>query len=190
MRPFSLLIRSYLGTTRCHVEAYRFLSVAGLCVLVGAGVLSGCAQAVLPEEAVVRRVVDGDTIELLDGRRVRYLGIDTPEVRRRAGVGEGWVVDPEPFAEEATAFNRRLIEGRRAHLEYDRQTHDRFGRILAYVYVEDVMVNAELLRAGLAEPLILPPNVKYSEHFQRLAEQARLEQRGLWKDRSAGGRLQ
>ncbi len=124
------------------------------------------------------RVIDGDTVELAGGRLVRYLGIDTPEVRRRQG--SGWVVDPEPFGVEASAFNRRLVEGRRVSLEYDAQTSDRFGRILAYVYVDDVMVNAELLRAGLAEPLIIPPNVEHSEEFRALAEEARREQRGLW----------
>jgi len=126
----------------------------------------------------VRRAIDGDTIELTDGRLVRYLGIDAPEVRRRAG--GTWVLDPEPMGLEATEANRRLVEGRRVRLEYDARSRDRFGRLLAYVYVGDTMANAELLRLGLARPLILPPNAKYEEHFRRLADEAQRQGRGMW----------
>jgi len=139
-----------------------------------------CVPAALPEHAVVRAVVDGDTVELADGRLVRYLGIDTPEVRRRAG-GQ-WVRDPEPFAVAATEANRRLVEGRRVRLEYDAQTHDRFGRLLAYVYVDGTMVNEELLRLGLAQPLTIPPNMKYADAFRELASEARRRQQGAWSD--------
>jgi micrococcal nuclease len=135
---------------------------------------------VLPTDAVVQRVIDGDTAQLADGRLVRYIGIDAPEVRRK--VGERWVVDPEPFAHTATEANRRLVEGRRVHLEYDVQTHDRFGRLLAYVYVGDQMVNAALLAGGYAQLLTLPPNVRYAEQFRALATDARREGRGLWRE--------
>ena len=139
--------------------------------------LSGCSQE-QPDHARVRRVIDGDTIELHDGRRVRYLGIDTPEVRRRDGTR--LVVDPEPFGKTATAFNRRLVEGQRVRLELDVQTHDRFGRLLAYVYVDGTMVNEELLRAGLAEPMILGPNIRYELQFRALADHARRAAKGMW----------
>ena len=142
----------------------------------------GCGAA-LPPQASVRRVVDGDTIELADGRLLRYIGIDTPELRRKV---EGrWVPDPEPFGEAARDANRRLVEGRTVRLEYDVQTHDRFGRLLAYVYVArdggEVMVNAELLRARFAQLLTIPPDVRYAEHFRSLADAARRERRGLWR---------
>lgn len=146
------------------------------------------------EEATVRRVIDGDTIELTDGRLVRYLGVDAPEVRRRARSGDPewrageedrWVLDPEPFGQAATEANVRFVNRKRVRLEYDVQTHDRFGRLLAYVYVapdggSEVMVNAELLNAGVAQPLTIPPNVKYAEQFRALAEEARRARRGLW----------
>ncbi|MBI1991896.1 MAG: thermonuclease family protein [Candidatus Omnitrophica bacterium] len=132
----------------------------------------------LPREAAVRRVIDGDTIELADGQLVRYLGVDTPEVRRRAG--RRWVVDPEPFGQAATHANRRLVEGKTVRLEYDVQTHDAYGRLLAYVYVGDEMVNAKLLAEGHAQPLTIPPNVRYAERFRALAEEARRARRGLW----------
>jgi len=131
-----------------------------------------------PADATVRRVIDGDTIELADGRLVRYIGVDTPETRRK--VDGRWVRDPEPMGEEATAFNRRLVEGKRVRLEYDAQPTDRYGRLLAYVYAGDVFVNAELLRQGYAQPLTIPPNVRHAEAFRVIAQDARDTRRGLW----------
>ena len=136
-----------------------------------------CGQA-LPDHARVHRVVDGDTIELTDGRLVRYIGIDAPELRRREGTH--WVVDPQPFGQEARDANARLVEGKTVRLEYDVQTRDRYGRLLAYVYADGQMVNATLLEAGYARLLTIPPDVRYAERFQRLAEEARRLHRGLW----------
>ena len=119
---------------------------------------------------------------------MRYLGIDTPEVRRRRG--ERWVHEPEPFGEQATEANRRLVERKTVRLEYDVQTRDRFGRLLAYVYVTgdgsgagEIFVNEELLRRGYAQPLTVPPNAKHAEQFRAIAEEARHAGRGLWGDR-------
>ena len=127
-------------------------------------------------------MIDGDTIELADGQMVRYIGIDTPEIRRREG--DRWISDPEPFGREATAANTRLVEGKRVQLEYDVQTQDRFGRLLAYVYVDGRMVNEQLLEDGWAQLLTIPPNVKYAERFRGLAAEARERHRGLWALRS------
>ena len=148
-----------------------------------AGLISPLAHAgaghALPKDAVVQRVIDGDTVQLADGQMVRYIGIDAPEARRK--VDDRWVEDPEPFAHEATEANRRLVEGRRVRLEYDVQTHDRYGRLLSYVYVGNAMANEELVKRGFAQPLTIPPNVKYAERFRQLTEEARREGRGLWK---------
>ena len=161
--------------------ARRFLHLPGVVGVLTVCLLS-CAQT-LPDTARVRRVIDGDTVELADGRLVRYIGIDTPEVRRR--VGDRWVDDPEPFGQAASEANRRLVEGQRVRLEYDVQTHDRFGRLLAYVYVAvkgdgERMVNAELMSQGFARLLTIPPDVRYVERFRALAEAARQARRGLW----------
>ena len=153
------------------MRAFRVL------LLVGAACLGSCA-ARLPEQAQVRHVIDGDTIELTDGRLVRYIGIDAPEGRRRDG--EHWVVDPEPYAREATEANRRLVEGKAVRLEYDVERFDRYGRLLAYVYVDNQMVNATLLEAGDAHLLSIPPDVKYVERFRQLVAEARTAQRGVW----------
>ena len=165
-----LTVRLAAGFPACWLSITVSLTLSSL----------GCA-AELPREAVVARVIDGDTIELLDGRLVRYIGIDTPEVRRREG--DRWIKDPEPFGEAATEANRRLVEGKRIRIEYDVQRRDRHGRLLAYVFVGDVMANAKLLEEGYAQLLTIPPNLKYVEEFRRLADEARAHRRGLWKKR-------
>ena len=115
----------------------------------------------------VLRVIDGDTIVVeIDGRpeRVRYIGIDTPEMNdeREAIVA---------LAQDATGANERLVGGKSVRLEFDVQQRDKYGRLLAYVWVGDTMVNEELVREGFAELLTIPPNVKYAE---RLAEAIRV----------------
>lgn len=119
----------------------------------------------------VVRVIDGDTIEVeLAGEveRVRYIGIDTPEMNdRRAAVRE--------LAVAAKEANARLVEGRRVRLELDVEKRDRYGRLLAYVFVGDTMVNEALVRSGHAAPYTFPPNVKYVERFVEAARLARAE---------------
>jgi micrococcal nuclease len=110
---------------------------------------------------------------------VRYIGIDTPES-----------VDPESpvecFGEEAGDFNESLLEAGRVRLVFDREQRDRFGRLLAYVYVNDVtqgrklMLNAEMLRRGFAQTLTIPPNDAFSARFAQLEDEARDAGRGKW----------
>ena len=124
--------------------------------------------------------MDGDTIVLDDGERVRYIGIDTPEtVHPRKPV--------EWMGKEAGQANRLLVEGKRVGLEYDVQRRDKYGRKLAYVYVGNVMVNELLVRAGYAQVSTYPPNVKHQERFLRAQRQARDEQLGLWGDGTKPG---
>jgi micrococcal nuclease len=126
-----------------------------------------------PLTGEVVRVSDGDTIRVrLDsGReeRVRYIGVDTPELASH-----------ECFAERAAAFNARLVEGREVRLERDAEERDRYGRLLAYVYAGDTFVNAELVRRGYAQPLTVPPNVAHADDFRALAADARRAGSGLW----------
>jgi micrococcal nuclease len=129
-------------------------------------------------DAAVVRVVDGDTIRVrLPGdrvERVRYIGMNTPEVHHpRKG--------QEPGGREATDVNRALVAGRAVRLELDVQLRDRYGRLLAYVWVGDVMVNAELVRRGYAQVMTVPPNVRYQELFLKLERDAREAGRGLWR---------
>ena len=100
-----------------------------------------------------RWVADGDTIILHDGRHVRYIGIDTPEIdhkNRRA----------EPMGHEAQTMNRNLVDGWKLRLDYDQEKKDRYGRTLAYVYRSDgLLVNAEMLKQGYAHVLYRFPNI-------------------------------
>lgn len=132
----------------------------------------------LPQEEVVKRVIDGDTIELTNGVMVRYIGVDTPELRRR--VNGQWTYRPQRLAEEARAFNQFLVEGKPVRLEYDQEQTDRYQRRLAYVFVEDLFVNAELIRAGYARVSLHAPNLRYSTHFLMLQREAKNQQRGIW----------
>jgi micrococcal nuclease len=125
--------------------------------------------------ARVQRVVDGDTIVLSGGERVRYIGVDTPE-----SVKPGTPV--QCYAKAAGRENERLIGGREVRLRYDAERRDRYGRLLAYVYraSDGLFVNAELVRRGYARTLTIPPNVAHAGDFRRLARTARVAGRGLW----------
>ncbi len=138
------------------------------------GIIAGTTH----EVARVARVIDGDTIELTDGRKIRYIGIDTPES-----------VDPRQpvacFAKEASEKNREFVLGKEIELEKDVSETDRFGRLLRYVYVNvgntEMMVNEGLVREGFARASSYPPDIKYQERL-RIAEQvAREVGRGLWE---------
>ena len=128
-------------------------------------------------DGTVVRVVDGDTIHVRVGERlekVRYIGVNTPEVHHpRKG--------EEPGGREATDVNRSLVAGQRVRLETDVQARDRYGRLLAYVWVGDTMVNAEMVRRGYAQVMTVPPNVRHQTLFLTLQREARDADRGLWK---------
>ena len=152
-----------------------------LALLLLALVASGAVAAGTIEGTVVR-VVDGDTIHVRFTDRVekiRYIGVNTPEIHHPSK-GE------EPGGREAAQVNRGLVNGRRARLELDVQTRDRYGRLLAYVWVGDTMVNAELVRLGYAQVMTVPPNVRYQDLFLKLQRQAREAARGLWRPVPAG----
>jgi micrococcal nuclease len=138
--------------------------------------LAAPALATALEGAVVR-VVDGDTIHVRIGARVesvRYIGVNTPEVHHPQR-GE------EPGGREATAINRQLVAGKQVRLEMDVQARDRYGRVLAYVWIGDVMINAELVRLGYAQVMTVPPNVRHQALFVKLQRDARDARRGLWR---------
>ena len=122
---------------------------------------------------VVERVVDGDTIIVRDVGRVRLIGVDTPET-----VHPGRPV--EFFGREASAFTKRLVDGKRVRLEYDQQRTDRYGRTLAYVHLPDgTFVNAEIIRRGYGHAYTRFP-FKHLERFRGLERDARRAGRGLW----------
>lgn len=130
---------------------------------------------------IVEKVIDGDTFWLDDGSdeplRVRLIGIDAPESR------DFGTKVKEYYGEEAKEYLKKLIEGKKVRLEYDVEPFDQYDRTLAYVYLKDgTFVNAEMIRNGYATVLIIPPNVRYSLTFLRLAREARKKKAGLWDE--------
>ncbi|WP_166829495.1 thermonuclease family protein [Thalassoroseus pseudoceratinae] len=127
------------------------------------------------EPTRVVRVVDGDTLLLEDGVRVRLLGVDTPETKRPNH-------PVEPLGPEASAFTRSFIGSQPIRLEYDRERRDRFGRVLAYVYVGDQLLNEELIRAGFSRA---ETRFSFSQtmkrRFRDAEEFARTEVNGIWR---------
>lgn len=121
-------------------------------------------------EAQVVKVIDGDTIDVTinnETHRVRYIGIDAPEL-------------DQPFGEEALLKNRELVEGKTVKLEKDVSDTDQYGRLLRYVYVNDLLVNGELVRLGYAEAVEYPPDTKYQELFDTIQADAKKSERGIW----------
>jgi micrococcal nuclease len=136
------------------------------------------ATATLPAgvDVEVRKVVDGDTLEVTGGERVRLIGVDTPET----------VAEDRPigcFGKEASRFMASVLPpGTGVRLVGDAEQRDRYGRLLAYVYrlADGLFVNAELLRRGYAQLLTIPPNIAHTDEFSALARQAREGSQGLW----------
>ena len=128
---------------------------------------------------VVERVVDGDTLLLQSGERVRLIGVDTPEIKHPKK-------PVEYFGKEASAFTRRVVEEKRVRLEFDQanvaQGHkDRYGRTLAYVFLEDgTLLNAEIIKQGYGHAYTQFPFSRMEE-FRRLEREAREQGRGLWR---------
>lgn len=166
-------------------------------------------EAKFKDAILVQKVIDGDTIALADGRRVRLIGIDTPESRKnekakrdslRSQTDLDTIVKMGLKAKQALTD---LVANRMVNLEYDVTKKDKYGRTLAYVYLvqpsdeiaylpfekiyqdknKQVFVNATMIQNGFAQPMTYPPNVKYADTFKDLFEEARQHKRGLWEEK-------
>jgi micrococcal nuclease len=124
-------------------------------------------------QAKVVAVLDGDTIVISGGKKVRYAGLNTPESHHPDKL-------PEYCGQEAFEANRRLVAGKTVRLEFDARRHDKYGRLLAYVYVDSLLVNAELIRQGYAQVSTFKENQRYHQEFERLQQNAIAARRGLW----------
>ena len=131
-----------------------------LLILIATSLVS-CSQSY-----TVGKVVDGDTFIIMyrgQQTKVRLIGIDTPEAYDYKNVRE------EPGGKEASAYTRSLIEGKEVTLEFDHTMYDKYGRLLAYVYLKDgTMLNAHLIKQGYAEPARYEPNTRYADYFESL----------------------
>ena len=160
------LFYKYLRTLRGNLIIIIFL-VPVLC----AGSYAECSE--LYE---VRWVDDGDTIVLMDGRRVRYIGINSPEVESKYSKAE-------PFGNEARELNLELVYLKKVRLEFDIEKYDQYGRLLAYIFLPDgTFINNVIITAGYAYCLPKKPNMKYEELFLKSQQNAMLSNKGIWQN--------
>lgn len=145
------------------------------------------------EKADVVRVVDGDTVViLLNGQeeKVRLIGVDTPEsknnekARRDSSKTGESISEIVKLGKEAAQYTKSILpKGTKVTVETDVQPRDRYGRLLAYLYLENgEMVNSLIIQNGYAQVMTIPPNVKYEDLFRKLMKEARENNRGLWKE--------
>ena len=162
--------------------------VAASLIYLGVKSLPITKNAVAKDELFyVERVVDGDTLKLSDGKRIRLIGVDTPEVHysdklvRDAARTKRDIKKIQALGRKASEFTKNLCLGKRVRLEFDVEKQDRYRRTLAYVYLEDgTFVNAKILEEGFGQIMTIPPNVKYAEYFFKLQQEARNNRKGLW----------
>ena len=166
--------------------------------LIGAALLSGVAfilwavtspaNTIEPliskdERVVVTRVLDGDTVVVTGGTKVRYIGIDTPEFRGNAE-------NSECFAFEAKTRNEQLVLGKSVRMEKDVSEMDRYGRLLRYVYIDEssssinknTSINEILVNEGFALAITFPPDVAQQTKLKELERNAKDSGRGLWSE--------
>lgn len=131
------------------------------------------SESAIANLAKVTRVIDGDTIEIEGGERVRYIGIDTPET-----------VDPRKtvqcFGIESSKKNKELVEGKMVRLEKDITDRDKYNRLLRYVWIDETLANLALVQGGFAHSYSYPPDIKYQDQFVTAERQAREAKLGLW----------
>jgi micrococcal nuclease len=125
----------------------------------------------------VKHVIDGDSIILQDieSTNIRYLSINAPEVLTFDSPGD-------PLSEEAKNLNKKLVEGKGIRLVFDKERFDPYGRTLAYIFVDDLFVNEELVRKGLARAYIISPNDKYAKRILEAQEEAKRNGIGIWSE--------
>ena len=160
--PAALLISllSFLGGTKYENQVKDILEQPNI---------STTTVRNLPTTEKVKRVIDGDTIELANGQIVRFVGVNAPN-------------NGEPFEEEATEANAKFVSGKTVTLEYDTYTSDRFGRVLAYPMVDGKNVVVELARLGLVKVTIYEDRrkLKYQDELLKAQDEAKLRKRGMW----------
>ncbi|MEJ2593117.1 MAG: thermonuclease family protein, partial [Candidatus Thiodiazotropha sp.] len=149
----------------------------GLAFLPSPSAADSCSVPKDAELAAVRQVIDGDTLQLRDGRHVRLIGLDTPEI------GHDGKRDM-PGGQAAKAALRRLVRegGDRVYLQLGRESRDRYHRWLAHLYTPDgKSLTQALLREGLGRQIAFPPNLSNFECYRDAEASARANKRGLWQ---------
>ncbi|MEK7096853.1 MAG: thermonuclease family protein [Patescibacteria group bacterium] len=116
---------------------------------------------------LVTRVIDGDTIEIEGNIKVRYVGINSPE-------------SEQCFSNEAYLENKKLVEGKTVTLIKDVSDKDKYGRLLRYVYLNDLFVNDYLIKNGFAKIMMIKPDIKYYQEFKIGEKEAKEKKFGIW----------
>ena len=163
--PAALLVSllSFLGGTQYEKQVKDILAQPNI---------STTTVQNLPTKEKVKRVIDGDTIELSNGQIIRFVGVNAPN-------------NGEPFEEEATEANQKLLQGKNITLEYDTYTSDRFGRVLAYPMVDGKNVVVELARQGRVKVTIYEDRrkLKYQDELLKAQDEAKKKKLGIWKQK-------
>lgn len=134
---------------------------------------SSQVPTIAAKEDKVIKVLDGDTVELETGERLRYLGIDAPEIDKKLG-------------RQAKEFNSNLVLGRKVRIEFESVLYDKYDRLLGYVWIDDTLVNERLVKEGLARVVIIPEDPplqpRYIDRLKKAEKEAREKNLGIWSD--------
>lgn len=154
-----------------HFSFPKIVSLIFLSLIFGA-----CGESAAQTWHTVRWVNDGDTVVLATGQRVRYIGLNAPEIAHEDQKAQ-------PHGYQAKSFNRELVLSGKIRLEYDTERFDRYGRLLAYVFLDDgTLLNTRLLQAGLAFYLHHKPNLKYNQSLLKAQQEAMELKKGMWRN--------
>lgn len=161
-----------------HGRLWRLLAFVCLPLLVACGGQPSphvCASDHIDERAQVDHIYDGDTVKLLDGRKLRFIGVDTPEIGHRHNPSQ-------PFAQQAADVLRELLATTKTvGLRYDAESKDHYGRSLAHLFLDNGQsVEAALLERGLATVLVVPPNAWNLNCYRAVEKRARTARSGIW----------
>lgn len=161
------LFKSLFGKKSTKIKS---VSLFGLIVFLAfLGVIFNLNNFKTTNARKVSRVIDGDTVELVSGARVRLIGIDAPEIGK-------------PYAREAKNELEGLILGEEVTLERDTSNTDKYDRLLRYIWQANTLVNEKVVREGFAKVVSYPPDIKYQERLGEAEVKAKEENRGLWLD--------
>jgi len=135
-----------------------------------------CLSDRIDQYAIVSQVYDGDTIKLKSGKKIRLIGVNTPEMNHKTG-------EPEPFAKQAKEYLQRKVLRKKVGLRYGSEKKDRHGRYLAHIFLNDQLnLQQALLTKGLAVNISFPPNLWQQECYADAEKSARKNLKGIWKN--------
>jgi len=138
--------------------------------------LNACELSRYDQVVVVKRVTDGDTLILKDGRKVRLIGINTPELATKRRIAEPYALQAKRFVETALKSNKEIF------IQYGEQAEDRYGRVLAHVALKDKQnLNTLILKQGLASAIVVPPNAQLADCYFKHEQLARSRGLNLWR---------